>query len=119
MMLFFIYLLIYCIILISYSAPLDIFYNDKRRLVILILGYPLLAYNCYILSLRINKKQYKPIIYNIFPIILISLSINYFQQPEILFDPDDIRKRILWIFSILCICLNMSEHIPYFKNYMQ
>ena len=80
------------------------------------MGYPLLAYNCYELSLRMNKKQYKTIIYNILPILLVSLSINYLQQPEIVFDPDDIRKRLLWIFSLLCLCFTVGEQIPYLKK---
>jgi len=91
--------LCYNAIVCSFCASKYFTYDNNFRIIILILTYPLLAWNCYNLSLAIYMSCPKYSIF--FQIILFSIIINYFQTDEILFDIDDIRRDIIITLSLL------------------
>ena len=102
---------VYNIILVSFCLSQYFAYDNNLRIIILILTYPLLAWNCYYLSLEIHKFNKKDkIIQKSVQIILFSFVINYFQLNEILFDVDDSRRYIIITLSIILIFYNFFNY---------
>jgi hypothetical protein len=99
--------LCYNVIVCSFCASKYFAYDNNLRIIILILTYPLLAWNCYNLSLTIHMHCPNYCIF--FQIILFSLIINYFQVDEIFFDIDDIRRNIIIVQSLLLFFLQVYK----------
>ena len=99
--------LVYNMIVCGFCASKYFAYDNNLRIVILILTYPLLAWNCYNLSLTIHMHCPNYCIF--FQIILFSLIINYFQVDEIFFDIDDIRRNIIIVQSLLLFFLQVYK----------
>ena len=89
----------YDILVFSFCASKYFIFDNNLRIIILLLTYPLLAWNCYNISLAIHEKKIKMI--EICNVVLYSLVINYFQTDEVLFDIDDYRRYLIMISSLL------------------
>ena len=86
----------YYLLTVSYTIPRNMKYNETQRIIILITSYPLLVMTCYKLAIAIyTQKLSIDTVYITGLLILLALVINYFQQAEILFDIDDIKRYIL------------------------
>ena len=93
--------LVYNILVFSFCVSKYFTFDNNVRIIILLLTYPLLALNCYNISLAIHKREIGKVRVEIFQVILFSLVINYFQTNEILFDIDDYRRYLIIISSLL------------------
>ena len=91
----------YDVLVFSFCASKYFTFDNNLRIVILLLTYPLLAWNCYNISLAIHKEEIGKVWVKMFQVILFSLVINYFQTNEILFDIDDYRRYLIIISSLL------------------
>ena len=101
---------IYNIILICVCISRYFAYDNNLRIILLACTYPLLAWNCYNLSLDINACAKKnKIVSRVVQIIIFSLVINYFQTNEILFDIDDDRRYIIIILAAMIIFYNFFQ----------
>ncbi len=109
---------IYAILVASFFLSKYFSYDNNFRIIILIITYPLLALNCYDLSLKIHANKKLPYIKKkrliceeIFQIILFSLVINYLQTNEILFDIDDRRRYIIIIISSILFFYKFFKYV--------
>jgi len=103
---------IYNIIVASFCISRYFTYDNNLRIIILAGTYPLLAWNCYNLSLEINKFNKKgKIVQRTIQVILFSFVINYLQTNEILFDIDDDRRYIIIGLSIILFLNNFFKHL--------
>ena len=74
----------------------NMLFNDKQRLIILYLTFPLLMVSYYRLSIYIYTKTYTfNTLYVSLLVILSVLVISYFSQCELYFDIDDIRRYLI------------------------
>ena len=89
----------YDVLVFSFCASKYFTFDNNLRIIILLLTYPLLAWNCYNISLAIHEKKIK--MEEICQVVLYSFVINYFQTDEVLFDIDDYRRYLIIISSLL------------------
>ena len=116
---------IYNILLFSFVSSKYFSYDNVLRIIILVATYPLLASNCYHLSLTLdanknlinnkfkvgNSIKYSNIIKYIIQIILFSMVISYLQADEISFDIDDKKRYIIIIIIIILFFTSFSNLI--------
>ena len=86
----------YLILTNIYLLDKNMIYNDKKRLVIVYLTYPLLALSCYYISISIYTSRYSlETLHYILLIVLSVIVINYLPQHELYFDIDDNQRYII------------------------
>ena len=105
----------YLILTNSYLLDKNMIYTDKKRLVIVYLTYPLLAFSCYYVSISIYTSRYSlETLHYILLIVLSIIVINYLPQHELYFDIDDNQRYII---ISLVFLIFISKIVSIIKEY--